>query len=442
MQALDAARAHGLSVIPRGAGHSYTDAALNTNGIVLDVTCMRRILAWDPQRGIMQVEPGVTVREMVYIALADGWWPAVTPSTAEATIGGCVAMNVTGKNAWKCGAFGEHLLSLTVLLATGHKVILSPEHNPRLFQAFVGSAGLLGMILSVTLQLQRITSASVAVRARPAASLGEILALFQEEQAADLLEAWVDGFAGGHQLGRGILTCTQFNGTGDGGRPQAAVSRLPDPLAWGLARGVGMLCRPVVSHAMHLANSVTYWWSKRWDSGTTRQRSLFHSTFYSPAAFAGYHAVLPHGIETFQAFVPRDQAEALFTKIIRCSQANHFIPLWCIIKQHRPDPFLLSYQVDGFSLELNYQIVPQTVHSLREMLQELMQLVIVAGGKFYLAKDALLTHALYRQSVGDAALEAFLHLKQMYDPGMLFQSNLFRRVFQASPQRGEAHCCH
>jgi hypothetical protein len=65
------------------------------------------------------------------------------------------------------------------------------------------------------------------------------------------------------------------------------------------------------------------------------------------------------------------------------------------------------------------------------MLLELMELVIVAGGRFYLAKDSLLTNNLYRRSIGDAAVEAFLHLKQIYDPEMLFQSNLFRRVFRA-----------
>jgi decaprenylphospho-beta-D-ribofuranose 2-oxidase len=108
------------------------------------------------------------------------------------------------------------------------------------------------------------------------------------------------------------------------------------------------------------------------------------------------------------------------------------MPLWCIIKQHRPDPFLLSYQVDGFSLEVNYRVDRRTVGELHRMLRELVDIVIAAGGRFYLAKDALLTSALYRQSMGDAAVEAFLHLKQKYDPEMLFQSDLFRRVFQAS----------
>ncbi len=443
--ALNTACAWGLPVIPHGAGHSYTDAALNTNGVVIDVTGMRRILSWDPEQGIMQVEPGVTLRDIVRVALADRWWPPVTPSTADATIGGCVAMNVNGKNAWKCGSFGEHLLSLTVLLATGQVLTLSPESNSQLFQALVGSAGLLGIITSITLQLQRIPSRSVDILVRSAASIGEIFTIFQEEQSADFLEAWVDGFAGGRNLGRGMVICTKYSDGCDKEfraiNPRTTpsqTSRIPDQFKAGSARCVGKIGRPAVKSGVRIANSMTYWWSKWWDRKVIRQRSLFHSTYYTPAAYSGYRTLLPQGTETFQAFVPHLHAEALFKEIMRRSQENDFMPLWCIIKQHRQDPFLLSYQVDGFSLEVNYHIVPQTVQRLHKMLQELMELVIAAGGRFYLAKDSLLTHTLYRRSIGDAAVEAFLHLKQQYDPDMLFQSNLFRRVFQASLQEMES----
>jgi len=106
------------------------------------------------------------------------------------------------------------------------------------------------------------------------------------------------------------------------------------------------------------------------------------------------------------------------------------MPVWCVIKQHREDPFLLSYQVDGFSLELNYQRTPQTAQKLKQVLQDMISMVIEAGGRFYLAKDHFLTHAQYRQSMGDEAVDAFLQLKQLYDPEMLLQSDLFRRVFR------------
>ena len=434
MQVLTAARTRGLSVIAHGAGHSYTDAALNTNEIIIDVTDMRRILSWDPEQGIMQVEPGVTLRDVVRVAMADHWWPTVTPSTADATIGGCVAMNVNGKNAWKYGSFGEHLLSLTVLLASGQMLTLSPVNDAELFRAFVGSVGLLGIITSVTLQLQHIPSGRVDVRTRAATSLGKILTIFQEEQSTDFLEGWMDGFADGRSFGRGIVTATMYSDVCDGNSFQSQASRIPDQLKEGIVRRVGKIGRPAVKSGTRIANSMMYGWSKWWDRKIIRQRSLFHCTYYPPAAFTGYRTLLAHGTETFQAFVPLSQAEALFKEIVRYSQENHFAPLWCIIKQHRRDPFLLSYQVDGFSLEVNYQIVPRTVQRLRKLLRELMEFVIVAGGRFYLAKDSLLTPALYRRSVGDAAVDAFLHLKRHYDPEMLFQSNLFRRVFQASLQ--------
>jgi decaprenylphospho-beta-D-ribofuranose 2-oxidase len=444
MHALTTARALGLPVIAHGTGHSYTDAALNTNGVIIDVTGMRSIHSWDPVQGIMQVEPGVTLRDMVRVSLADRWWPPVTPSTAEATIGGCVAMNVNGKNAWKCGTFGEHLLSLSVLLATGQMLTLSPENNPQLFKALVGSAGLLGIITSITLQLQRIPSGSVDVLVRSTASLSEIFTIFQEEQSADFLEAWVDGFAGGHKIGRGIVTSTRYSEASEkefpaitSGTKQSQISRRPDQFKMECIRGAGKIGRPAVTSTAHIANSLTYQLSKWWDRRVIRQQSLFRSTYYNPLAYSVYRTLLTGGTETFQAFVPRYQAETLFKEIMLRSQKNDFIPLWCIIKQHRKDPFLLSYQVDGFSLEVNYHIVPKTLQKLHKMLRELMDLVISAGGRFYLAKDSLLTNSLYRRSVGDAIVEEFLHLKKRYDPDMLFQSNLFRRVFQASLQEME-----
>ena len=57
-----------------------------------------------------------------------------------------------------------------------------------------------------------------------------------------------------------------------------------------------------------------------------------------------------------------------------------------------------------------------------------MALVIAAGGRFYLAKDSLLTPGLYRQSLGDAPVDALLDLKRQLDPELRFQSDLFRRV--------------
>ena len=429
--ALAAARAQHLSVIPHGAGHSYTDAALNSGGVVIDVTPMRRILSWDAGHGVMCVEPGVTLREMVQLAWPDGWWPTVSPSTADVTIGGCAAMNVNGRNAWKCDPFGAYILSLDVLLANGESCTLAPGRDPQLFYAFVGSMGLLGIITSITVQLQRISSGSVTIRKHSAVCLDQIFALFaQEEYRSDFMEAWLDGFASGGHLGRGILTSAALDNSSQAASSPFPPPSLPGRLEVPLVSSVANLVRPVLLPALQIANTANYW-SGRWVSkATSQRRSLVPYTFWPPAAFVGYHVLFPQGVETFQAFVPRPNAPEIFRQLLNYSQQQDCLPVWCVIKQHRRDPFLLSYQLDGYSLELNYQRTHQNAETLKGVLQYMIAVVIEAGGRFYLAKDHFLTHVQYRQSVGGEVVDTFLRLKQTCDPETLLQSDLFRRVFQ------------
>jgi decaprenylphospho-beta-D-ribofuranose 2-oxidase len=428
LSAQEAARKQQLSVISHGAGHSYTDAALNTHGVVIDVRRMRRILSWDAARGIMRVEAGATLRDVVRVAWKDGWWPFAAPSTAEATIGGCTAMNVNGRNAWKWGPYGAHMVSMEVLLASGEVCTFSPERNPQLFHAFVGSMGLLGIITTITVQLQRIPSGYVQIRRRPAASLAEILNFFaEEEQSSDFMEAWLDGFARGARFGRGILTSAAFSQSEDAGKPAIPIPSMSGRLETSLVSLAAGLGRPALMQGVRIANRAIYAWEE-WKSNSIEARALYPYTFWPPAAFAGYQALLPQGVETFQAFVPALQAREIFEGVLRYSQEQGFMPIWSIIKRHRGDPFLLSYQVDGFSLELNYPRTQPTAQ--KQVLQHMIAMVIEAGGRFYLAKDHFLTQAQYRQSIGERAFDDFLGLKLRYDPEMLLQSDLFRRIFQ------------
>ena len=197
-----------------------------------------------------------------------------------------------------------------------------------------------------------------------------------------------------------------------------------------LVRPVSRIGRPALLPGARLANRANYWWRKWRYHPQGQQCALLPSTYWPSAAFAGYHALFPEGVETFQAFVPGQDAREIFEQVLRYSQQQGQMPLWCIIKQHRRDPFLLSYQVDGFSLELNYQRTSQTALPLEQTLRQMITMVIEAGGRFYLAKDHFQTPAHYRQSVGAAVVDTFLRLKQQYDPESLLQSDLYRRVFQ------------
>ena len=355
----------------------------------------------------MRVEAGVTLREVVQTAAPDGWWPAVSPSTPEVTIGGCAAMNVTGRNAWKCDPFGAAILALEVVLANGEVRTLTRERDAALLRAFVGSLGLLGIITSVTLQLQRIPSGTVNLRRRSAASLAEVLTVFGREAArSDFMEAWLDGLATGP--GAGARHCDLRHA--EPGQPGAAgpLAHASQAQPAGVSAGApGRAPGPAGIGAGRAHRQPRQLLARR---PTQRQhggqrRGLFAYTYWPAAAAAGYHALFPEGVDTFQAFVPRQPAREIFEQVLRYSQQHGCWPIWCIIKQHRRDAFLLSYQVDGFSLELVYPRGAQRRHTLEPVLRHMIASVIEAGGRFYLAKDQLLTQAQYRQSVGAEAVD-------------------------------------
>ena len=155
------AKQNGMTVTLRGAGRSYNDAALNGGGIVLDLRQMTKILSWDPASGIVRLEPGVTLAQLWQKVLPDGWWLPVVSGTMTTTMGGCLGMNIHGKNNFRMGTIGEHVLEFTALLPSGAEVTCSPKKNGDLFRAMIGGLGMLGVFTAITLQMKKVFSSKM-----------------------------------------------------------------------------------------------------------------------------------------------------------------------------------------------------------------------------------------------------------------------------------------
>ena len=85
-----------------------------------------------------------------------GWFTPVTPGTKFVTLGGMVASDVHGKNHHVEGCFGAHVRALRLRLADDSIVECSPDGGADLFYGTIGGMGLLGHILEVEFQLERI----------------------------------------------------------------------------------------------------------------------------------------------------------------------------------------------------------------------------------------------------------------------------------------------
>ena len=429
------AAARGLTIAPRGAGRSYGDAALNAGQIVLDLQRLNRILAWNPATGVITVEPGVTIEQLWKYTIEDGWWPAVVPGTMFPTLGGCLGMNIHGKNNYHTGPIGEHVLAFEALLPTGELIRCTPSERPDLFYSLISSAGLLGVFTSITLQLKRIYSGDLAVEAWAAPSLNDMLADIDRCREEDYIVGWVDGTQPGAGLGRGQIHQARYLAPGEDAHPAHSLSLdyqiLGDTL-------FGLVPKSIIHRFMPLglnrlgmifANFGKYLMSRTLSHHHPYRQGLVAFNFlldYVPRWQYGY----THGLIQYQTFIPFAHAAEVYRAQLAEAQRRGFATFVNVLKRHRPDQFLFSHAVDGYSLAIDFK-VPGSRSSRAElyaMTQRLNEIALEAGGRFYFAKDSTLTPAAAARYLGPATLERFAALKARCDPAGLLQTELYRRV--------------
>src|ERR1700739_4682975 len=141
-------------VIARGLGRSYGDNAQNGGGLVIDMTQLNRIHSISSDTGLVDVDAGVNLDQLMRAALPFGLWVPVLPGTRQVTVGGAIACDIHGKNHHRAGSFGNHVRSVDLLAADGHIVHLPPGgEESELFWATVGGNGLTGIILRATIEM-------------------------------------------------------------------------------------------------------------------------------------------------------------------------------------------------------------------------------------------------------------------------------------------------
>ena len=152
----DLARATRQAVLSRGLGRAYGDAALPPVGCDRAVsisTRADRILAFDPQTGVLRAEAGLSLSELARLYLPRGWFTPVSPGTQFVTLGGMVASDIHGKNHHVDGTFGNFVRSSAHAPSPTRRVLeVSRDTEPELFAATLGGMGLTGHILEVELR--------------------------------------------------------------------------------------------------------------------------------------------------------------------------------------------------------------------------------------------------------------------------------------------------
>ncbi|HEX8694941.1 MAG TPA: FAD-binding oxidoreductase [Longimicrobium sp.] len=401
-------------VVSRGLGRAYGDAALNGGGAVVSHLRLGRMLAFDQASGVLEAEGGASFADVVDAFLPRGWFLPVTPGTKHVTLGGAIACDVHGKNHHRDGTIAAFVESFRLLTPARGVLTCSRAENAELFWATLGGMGLTGAVLSARLRLLPVESAWVAVDHARTADLDCALERFADDAGYRYSVAWVDCLARGRRLGRGVLM------RGD----HAPASRVSgDPFA---RRREGRLGVPLDAPSFAL-NRFTVGAFNRLYHALHRDRAgvlvPLEKFFYPLDGVRGWNRLYGRrGFVQHQSVVPPDRADALARLLERVAKAGRASFL-AVLKRFGPaNQGLLSFPRDGYTLALDFPVAP----GLAELLRDLDRIVLDAGGRVYLAKDAALDRAAFAAMYPDA--ERFRAVKACVDPDGVLSSSLARRV--------------
>lgn len=415
-------------VIARGMGRSYGDPTQNAGGLVIDMQPLNKIHSIDPESAIVDVDGGVTLDQLMKAALPYGLWVPVLPGTRQVTIGGAIGPDIHGKNHHSAGSFGNHVMSMELLVADGRVLHLTPEGseddpNGELFWATVGGMGLTGIILRAKIRMTKTETAYFIADGDLTSGLEETIAFHSDgsEHNYTYSSAWFDAISPEPKLGRSAIsrgslaTLAQLE--------ELAPKLAKDPLKFNAPQLVTVpdIFPNFTMNKLSMIAIGELWWLK---SGEYRNKIQNLTQFYQPLDLIGEwnRGYGSKGFLQYQFVVPVDAVEP-FKEIIRDIQRSGHYSALNVFKLFGPgNKAPLSFPMPGWNVCVDFPIRP----GLGQFLDGLDKRVMEFGGRLYLAKESRTSaenfHKMY------PGMSGWLATRNSIDPTGVFASDMSRRL--------------
>ena len=158
---LKLANANKIPVTPRGSGTSLSAGPMAAyGGIILDLSQFNKVISINIENNLVEIEPGVICDELNEILKPYGYFfPPDPGSSSVCTVGGMVATNAGGIQAFKYGVTKNYVISLEIVLADGNIInlgsnVLKSVSSYNIKDLIIGSEGTLGVITKIFLRIR------------------------------------------------------------------------------------------------------------------------------------------------------------------------------------------------------------------------------------------------------------------------------------------------
>jgi FAD/FMN-containing dehydrogenase len=408
---LDGVRAQSTDTLPLGNGRSYGDSCLAASDQVLPLRALDRFIKADWNSGLIRAEAGVTLGELLAVAIPRGWFLPVTPGTMFVTLGGALANDVHGKNHHVSGTFGCHVPRFGLIRSDRPALECSAHGNAELYAATISGLGLTGVIDWVELQLRPIQSSLMDTTQVRFDSLDEFFSISGElDVDHEYSVSWIDCLGVGRSAGRGVYTAGNHAQEGPLDvecKPNLGVPMTPP---WSLVNRASLQLFNSAYYRAHRAGRHC----RQVGYGSffyPLDRILNWNRIYGPRGFQQYQCVMPHAVAVDAV---RELLDAIAT-----ARSGSFLAVLKRFGDAR-SPGLLSFPMPGVTLALDFS---QQGDVTKRLFARMDEIVRTAGGRLYPAKDAHMSGEDFR-----SAFPAWERLEALRDPALL--SRFWQRAIE------------
>ncbi len=424
----------GLPISVSGCRHSMGGQQFATDSICIDARALNRVISFDQERGLIEVEAGIQWPELIRTYLdaqrdnAKQWGIAQKQTGADTfTLGGSLSSNVHGRGL-EMKPLISNIESFTLINADGKSIRCSRDENNELFRLAIGGYGLFGSIGSVTLRLvprQKLRRVVEIVRA------GDLPKRFEERIAENFLygdfQFSVDEKSPDF-LQRGVFSCYQPI---DKHEPIVAKKELRDDDWLDLLR-LSYTDREKAFQRYsdyYLSTSGQTYWSD------TSQLSAYLPNYAQKLRdqIGGEESSL---IIT-EIYVPRDALSNFLAEAAELLHSNRTIVIYGTVRLiEKDDENFLAWAKQPYACVIFNLLTfhtPGGIEASARSFRGLIDLAIARGGSYYLTYHKFAkpeqVMACYPQ------FKQFLDLKRKYDPAERFQSDwyrYYRKLFASS----------
>jgi decaprenylphospho-beta-D-ribofuranose 2-oxidase len=404
--------------ITTGAGLSFGAPHFGSGVTTIDNSRFTEIIGYEDD-GLLEVQAGASMAHIFNFLADKGRYLVTQPGYPSITLGGCIAVDVHGKNQLRDGNFREQVHSLKLYHPSRGVISASQTINKDVFELTCGGYGLTGHIISAKIRTRSLISPFMALYIVPVDDILDTPLLIEKAaRENDFVVSWHDFSARGAAFGRGFLLIGKF--VADSGH---APSTKPLPVYWPLnaqtRKGIDLAC---YSLPFNRLINVLYGATNRQSNEVrliTVQECLYpartlRQLYYKMFGKAGFHES--------QLIVPVDRFGDFVTAVKGWLDKNELAVTLASAKIFKGNQHLLQFDGDGVCFALNF---PRCAAS-SEFLLFLDELTVALNLTPYLVKDSRLPLAVVRHSYKE--FDLFKERLRSYDRDRLYRSELSQRL--------------